>query len=185
MKKGWTEKSLGSLVNTGAGGTPLKAREDYYLNGTIPWLRSGEVRQGQIFTSKILITKTGLTESSAKLFPINTVLVAMYGATAGQVGILKLEAATNQAVCGILPSENFIPEFLYYLLLSKKEELLLKAVGNAQPNISQAKIRTTKVPEVSLNEQKQIVAILDKAFSAIDQAKANIEKNIANAGELF
>jgi type I restriction enzyme S subunit len=185
MKQGWEIKKLGDVCDTGAGGTPLKAHKDYYEGGTIPWLMSGEVSQGEVFEAKNFITEKGLKNSSAKLFPINTVLVAMYGATAGQVGILKFEACTNQAVCGILPNDKTIPEYLFYCLLSKKDELVAQAVGGAQPNISQIKIRNTKIPLPSLPEPQSIVAILDEAFAAIAKAKANAEQNLKNAKELF
>lgn len=109
----------------------------------------------------------------------------MYGATAGQVGILKFEACTNQAICGILPNEKTIPEFLFYCFLSKKDELISQAVGGAQPNISQIKIKNTRIPLPPLSEQKRIVAILDKAFAAIDKAIANAKQNLKNARELF
>ncbi len=185
MREGWEVKELGTVVKTGAGGTPLKSKREYYENGNIPWLLSGEVAQGEIYSSKSFITEKGLSNSSAKLFPTNSVLIAMYGATAGQVGILRFESSTNQAVCGIFPNENFIPEFLFYFFLSQKESLLLQAVGNAQPNISQAKIKKVLVPIPPLPEQTQIVTTLDKAFKQIDQAKANLEKNLNNAKELF
>lgn len=185
MKEAWEYKKLGRLCKTGAGGTPLKSKMENYENGTIPWLRSGEVNNRNITNCEIRITETGLNNSSAKLFPPKTVLIAMYGATAGKVGILNFECSTNQAVCGILPNEKFVPEFLYYFFLKFKEELIAQAVGGAQPNISQQKIKNTLIPNITLEEQKQIIAILDKAFTAIDQAKANIEKNIENAKELF
>jgi type I restriction enzyme S subunit len=185
MRKGWEIKKLGDVCDTGAGGTPLKAHKDYYENGDIPWLLSGEVSQGEIYNSRNYITKKGLKNSSAKLFPINTVLVAMYGATAGQVGILKFEACTNQAVCGILPNEKFIPKYIYYCFLSKKKELIAQAVGGAQPNISQIKIKNTKLPVISISEQQEIVSILDEAFESIERAKSNAEKNLKNAKELF
>ncbi len=185
LPKGWEIKKLGDVCDTGAGGTPLKTHKDYYEGGTIPWLLSGEVSQGEIFEAKNFITEKGLKNSSAKLFPPNTVLVAMYGATAGQVGILRFEAATNQAVCGILPNDKAIPEFLFYCFLSKKEELVAQAVGGAQPNISQIKIKNTKIPLPPLPEQQRIVSILDRAFAAIDKAKANAEQNLQNAKELF
>lgn len=181
----WEIKKLGEVCETGAGGTPLKAHKDYYEGGTIPWLLSGEVSQGDIFEAKNFITKKGLENSSAKLFPPNTVLVAMYGATAGQVGILRFKAATNQAVCGILPNNKTIPEYIFYCFLSKKDELVAQAAGGAQPNISQIKIKNTKIPLPSLPEQQRIVSILDKAFTAIARAKANAEQNLKNAKELF
>ncbi|GAB1454702.1 restriction endonuclease subunit S [Draconibacterium sp.] len=185
MKKDWEIKKLGEVCETGSGGTPLKANKDYYEGGAIPWLMSGEVSQGEIFEAKNFITEKGLKNSSAKLFPVNTVLVAMYGATAGQTGILKFEATTNQAVCGILPNCRFIPEFLYYCFLLKKDELISLAVGNAQPNISQIKIRNTIIPVPPLPEQKRIVAKLDQAFSAIERSRNNAEQNLKNAKELF
>lgn len=176
---------LGSLCKTSSGGTPAKSRKEYYEGGHIPWLLSGEVAQGEIRAASNFITAAGLQNSSAKVFPTDTVLVAMYGATAGQVGILKIAAASNQAVCGILPSDQFVPEYLFYFFLSKKDELVGKAAGNAQPNISQAKIRETMVPIVCKTEQRRIVAILDEAFEAIATAKANTERNLQNAREVF
>ena len=185
LPKGWEIKKLGEVCETGSGGTPLKMHKDYYEGGTIPWLLSGEVSQGEIIDAKNFITEKGLKNSSAKLFPQNTVLVAMYGATAGQVGILRFEATTNQAVCGILPNDKTVPEYLFYCFLSKKEELVAQAVGGAQPNISQIKIKNTNIPIPPLPEQQRIVSILDEAFAAIAKAKANAEQNLKNAKELF
>ncbi|EKP0293795.1 restriction endonuclease subunit S [Aeromonas veronii] len=185
MKTGWRMVRLGELCKTSSGGTPLKSKKEYYEGGSIPWLLSGEVAQGEIIQATNFITQKGLENSSAKLFPPNTVLVAMYGATAGQVGVLRIEASTNQAVCGIYPNEYFVPEFLFYLLLSRKDELIAKAAGNAQPNISQQKIRDTLVPIVPLPDQQRIVDILDEAFEAIAVARANAEQNRQNARALF
>ena len=181
----WKTVKLGDVCKTGAGGTPLKSKKEYYRGGTISWLLSGEVAQGEIFKSNRFITEAGLQNSSAKLFPENTVLVAMYGATAGRVGILRFKAATNQAVCGIFPNENFLPEFIYYAFLQKQPELVATATGNAQPNISQIKVKNTEIPLPPLPEQKRIVAILDEAFEGIDKVVANTKKNLANARELF
>lgn len=185
INSNWKYFRLGDVCKTGAGGTPLKSVKEYYDGGDIPWLLSGEVSQGEIHKSNNFITKKGLEGSSAKIFPKNTVLVAMYGATAGQVGMLKIEAATNQAVCGILPDKKFVPEFLYYTMLHKQAELIATATGNAQPNVSQIKIKNLQIPLLTIDEQKRIVAILDDAFERIDTAIANTEKNIANARELF
>ena len=185
MKSGWEIKTLGDVCQTGAGGTPLKSKKEYYEGGTIPWLLSGEVSQGEICSTTNFISQKGLDNSSAKIFPVNTVLVAMYGATAGQVGILRFEAATNQAVCGILPNKRFLPKFIFYYFLSKKDELVSQAAGNAQPNISQLKIKNTAVPIPLISEQQRIVTILDEAFEGIATAKANAEKNLKNARQLF
>ena len=185
MKAGWHIKKLGEVCKTGSGGTPLSSRKEFYEGGSIPWLLSGEVAQGNVRSAKNFITKAGLENSAARLFPKDTVLVAMYGATAGQVGILRFEAATNQAVCGIFPSNQFVPEFLFYFFLAKKDDLVAQATGNAQPNISQIKIKNTDVPLPPLPEQHRIVAILDEAFEAIATAKANAEKNLQNARAVF
>ncbi|MEA4873273.1 MAG: restriction endonuclease subunit S, partial [Synergistaceae bacterium] len=157
----WLHKRLDEVCKTGAGGTPLKTHKDYYEGGIIPWLLSGEVCQKEIVAASSYITQKGLENSSAKLFPENTVLVAMYGATAGQVGILKFEACTNQAVCGILPNDKYLPEFIYYNFLYRKNELVAQATGNAQPNISQIKIKQTSIPFISLDIQREVVAKLN------------------------
>ena len=181
---GWVEKSLGSLCKTSAGGTPLKSKKEHYENGTVPWLRSGEVNNRNIVDCKIKITELGLNNSSAKLFPPRTVLIAMYGATAGQVGILNFECSTNQAVCGILPNEKFIPEFLYYKFLDGKDILIKQAVGGAQPNISQLKIKNTLVPCIELAEQKQIVEKLDVISNEMKKIEIIYKQKIVDLEEL-
>jgi len=99
----------------------------------------------------------------------------MYGATAGQVGILKIEAATNQAVCGILPNDKFIPEFLFYILKAEKEYLISLSSGGAQPNISQSIIKSLKIPLPPLSGQEQIVAEIESYQKIIDGAKQVID----------
>ncbi|TRX32979.1 N-6 DNA methylase [Flavobacterium sp. ZT3R18] len=164
--------SIGDIFTTSSGGTPLKKyEEEFYHNGTIPWLRSGEVAQGYINSAEIYITEVALKKSSAKMFPINTVLVAMYGATAGQVGILKFEASTNQAVCGILPNDKAIPEYLYLIIKSQKDYLISLSGGGAQPNISQKIIRDLKIPLPPLSVQKEIVNEIESYQKIIDGSK--------------
>lgn len=133
----------------------------------------------------MFITQAGLENSSAKFFPVDTVLVAMYGATAAQVGILKIRATSNQAVCGILPNENFIPEFVYYWFKLIESDLASQAQGGAQPNISQEKIKKVEFPIISLSEQERIVERLDAAFAQIDELKSNAERQLAEARALF
>ena len=164
IKHGGTEtQRLGDVLETGAGGTPLKQHRDYYDGGDIPWLRSGEVCKRDITATELFITKEGMDNSSAKLFPAGSVVVAMYGATAGQVGILRLNATTNQAVCAILPSAKYVPEFMYYQLSGMKETMVAQAQGGAQPNISQIKIRNLEIMLPSRSDQSRVVARLDAA----------------------
>ena len=176
---------LGDVCETTSGGTPLKSHKEYYEGGTIPWLRSGEVCKKDIEVAECFITPAGMENSSAKLFPVNTVLVAMYGATAGQVGILRFPATTNQAICGILPSTRFVPEFLYYALLQQKAALVRRAVGGAQPNISQEKIREVILPLPSLAEQERIVAHLERTLGAIDAMEAKFREMAETAERHF
>ena len=176
---------IADFCKTASGGTPLKSNKEFYENGDIPWLLSGEVGTKDITQTKNYITKAGLYGSSAKIFPVNTVLIAMYGATAGEVGILRCWASTNQAVCGIYPNDQVLPEYLYYFFLNIKELLVAQATGNAQPNISQQKIKNTEINLPLVPEQKRIVFILDQAFAEIDKARANAEQNLKNARELF
>jgi type I restriction enzyme M protein len=171
----WEKVKLGEICETTSGGTPLKSKTEYYEGGNIPWLRSGEVAQGFIRKSELFITEKGLKNSSAKLLPANTVLVAMYGATAGQVGILKLESTTNQAICGILPNNKFVPEFLFQVLKDQKEIMISFAGGGAQPNISQGVIRDLEIPLPSLSIQRQIVEKIEAERALVESAKKLID----------
>lgn len=177
----WEYAKLGDVCNTSSGGTPLRSHPEFYENGTIPWLKSGEVAQGYIYKSEEFISEEALALSSAKIFPIDTVLLAMYGATAGQVGILKIPASTNQAVCGIFPGDKFIPEFLYLILKSKKDYLVSQSSGGAQPNISQGIIKDLLIPVPPISIQKEIVAkieVYDKIISGSKQVIENYKPQI-------
>lgn len=155
----WELRKIGDICTTSSGGTPLSGTPEFYDNGDVLWINSGEVRQGIITDSKVKITRQGLQNSSAKIFPQNTVLVAMYGATAGQVGILGVEASTNQAICGILPNNNLIkPFYLLYYLQTQYNELINLSNGVARSNISQGIIKNLKIPLPPIEVQDQIVA---------------------------
>src|SRR5487761_325663 len=167
--------TIGDVCSTSSGGTPLSGNAAYYEGGKIPWLRSGEVAQGEVFHSELFITDEGLKNSSAKIFSTNTVLVAMYGATAGEVGILRFEAATNQAVCGIAPDERLRPDFLYLILKCNKPALIRLAGGGAQPNISQKIIRDFQIPLPPLEVQKEIVAEIEGYQNVINGARAVLD----------
>ena len=171
---------IGDVLKTSAGGTPLKSHKEYYENGDINWLLSGAVNKQNIIKCRTHITQQGLQNSSAKVFPINTVLVAMYGATAGQVGILRIEAATNQAVCGIYPSSEYLPEFLYFYLENYKKTLLEEASGTAQPNISQSKIKNVPLPVISISDQQEIISLVETIFLNLKKFTITLDKNKDN-----
>jgi type I restriction enzyme M protein len=166
---------IGDVFKTSSGGTPLRTKSEYYQNGTISWLKSGEVAQGYIYHSEEFITEEGLKNSSAKLFPINSVLVAMYGATAGQVGILKFESTTNQAVCAIYPNDNVIPEYLYVILKQQTQNFVALSGGGGQPNISQQIIKDFEIPLPPLEIQGQIVKEIEGYQKIIDGAKMVVD----------
>ncbi len=169
--------TIGDLFETYSGGTPTKSNKEYYEGGSIPWLRSGEVCQKEITETEMFITEKGLRESSAKYYPKNTVVVAMYGATAAQVGILRIKSTSNQAVCGILPHKDFLPEYVYYWFRSIEDKLAAQAQGGAQPNISQQKIKKVEIPIYSMSEQQSIVETLDSLKSKVDRLQENFDKN--------
>jgi type I restriction enzyme S subunit len=106
---------LGDIFKTTSGSTPLTSDRSFYDGGTISWLTSGEVGQGKITITKNFITRKALKETSVKMLPKHSVVIAMYGATVGEVGILDFETTTNQAICGILPNkEQADPFYIYY-----------------------------------------------------------------------
>ena len=180
-EKGWEVKKLGEVCETTSGGTPSKNHPEYYEGGMIPWLRSGEVCQGFIYNTEMFITEEGLKCSSAKMIPVNSVAIAMYGATVGQVGIIKTPLCTNQAICSILPNNHFVPIFLYHFLLSKKNDFLKVAVGGAQPNISQAVIKQTIIGIPPLSLQQSFASKIE----AIEHQKALVQQSITETESLF
>lgn len=167
----WPSYKLGDICDTTSGGTPSKSHPEYYLNGTIPWLRSGEVEGTNITDTGIKITDLGVKYSSAKWFPAQTVVVAMYGATVGEVGILGKPMTTNQAVCGILPNDSLRPLYLYSWFRSKKRDFVEQATGGAQPNISQNIIRNAKICCPPLDVQDSYV----ERLASIEEQKMIID----------
>jgi type I restriction enzyme, S subunit len=154
--------SIGEFCITGSGGTPSRKKPEYY-GGTIPWIKSGDLRENVVTAATEFISQEAVAESSAKIVPKGAILLAMYGATVGRMAILGLEAATNQAVCFIIPDENRAhTRYVYYALLSKVPEFLRNAVGGAQPNINQGMVKDTRISLPSLAEQERIAAILDR-----------------------
>jgi len=173
----WKVEAIGNLVESFAGGTPSRARTDYF-NGDIPWISSGEVNLPYITDTKEKITQLGLESSSAKWIPKNSVLVAMYGATAGVVSKLLINATSNQAVLALVPKKELIDiDFLYYQVKENKEEILYLAQGSGQPNLSKDLIDNFKInlPN-SVATQQKIAKILSTADAVIEKTQAAIAK---------
>jgi len=171
----WPVVEVGEIAATTSGGTPSRRRPDYY-GGSIPWVKSGELRDGRVRGAEESITEAGLHESSAKILPRGTLLIALYGATIGKLGLLEIDAATNQAVCAVMPHEPDSVPYLRVVLLSKRSELVASGQGGAQPNISQAILRKLRVPYPPLDEQRRIVAEVEARLSALDALRASIER---------
>jgi type I restriction enzyme S subunit len=167
--EGWKIKNIEELSKTTSGGTPSRKNKEYYC-GDILWVKSGELEDNYIINTEEKITQDAVKNSSAKLFPKGTILMAMYGATVGKTAILNKEATTNQAVCGIFPNnDSFNNEFLRYQLIFKREDFLKQRYGGAQPNISQTIIRNFEVAIPPLPEQRKIAHVLSTVQKAIEQ----------------
>ena len=167
---------LGEVFTIASGGTPDKKKPFYYENGTIPWVKTGDLKTQYVPTGIDCITEEGLNNSPAKLFPPNTVLVAMYGATIGACSILSYEAATNQACAAFLPNENVLPTYLYYFLLSKRDQFVKDGVGGAQPNISAGYLKKVQFDLVPVRQQEVIVERLDEIENLIALRKEQLAK---------
>lgn len=144
-KEEWEEVELGSVIETTSGGTPSRAKMEFYDNGTIPWVKSKELNGSFILETEENITEDALNNSSAKILPSNSILIAMYGATVGEYAIISKEMTCNQAVCALKPNVNYPYTYLFLLIKNLKQELINMAVGSAQQNISQLLIKQIMV----------------------------------------
>ncbi len=164
----WT--TLGEVGTWQSGGTPSRSNKTYY-GGNIPWLKTGELNDGLISYIPESITEEAVANSSAKINPTGSVLIAMYGATIGKLGILTFPATTNQACCACIEFNAIIQLYLFYFLLSQRNEFIAKGGGGAQPNISKEIIVNTFIPLPPLSEQQRIVMEIEKWFALIDQVE--------------
>lgn len=159
----WPKVQISDLGKIGSGTTPKRGTSGYY-GGEIPWVKSGELNSDIITDTEEKITQLAMEKHSAlKTIPKGSLLVAMYGATVGQVAFLDIEATSNQAVCHIVPNVNIInPRYMFHILKSLKQHWLSRRVGGGQPNISMKIVKETEISLPPLNEQKRIASILDK-----------------------
>jgi len=163
----------------GSGTTPKADNEKFYNNGDINWILTGDLKDNIINESTKKITQEALDKhSTLKIYPKNTLLIAMYGATIGKVGILNIEACTNQACCALSQSDFFNIKFLYYWFVTNRNQIINLSYGGGQPNISQEIIKSLKISGPSLKEQNNIVSYLDDRVSQIDETIAKKEKLI-------
>jgi len=177
VPESWVWTTLGEVGTWQSGGTPSRSNKTYY-GGNIPWLKTGDLNDGLISDIPESITEEAVANSSAKINPTGSVLIAMYGATIGKLGILTFPATTNQACCACIEFNAIIQLYLFYFLLSQRNEFIAKGGGGAQPNISKEIIVNTFIPLPPLSEQQHIVMEIEKWFALIDQieqSKVNLQ----------
>ena len=177
----WEWVRLGNIGDWGAGATPSRTHPEYY-GGNIPWLKTGDLTDSYIDAIPETITELALEKTSVRLNPAGSVLIAMYGATIGKLGILNIAATTNQACCACLPLGGLDNKYLFYFLMAQKPLFIKQGEGGAQPNISKEKIVSTLMPVPPLEEQRRIVVMLEHIFPIIDAySKCKTELDLCNA----
>lgn len=174
IPEGWEVKAIVNISKTFAGGTPDRGTESYYT-GHIPWVKSGEVNQNKIYDTEEKITEEALKNSNTKLIKKDTILVAMYGATAGQIAYLKIDACSNQAVLAI-PINSDCNDFVFYALSYAMPKLLFQAQGSGQPNLSKQLVDRTLLGMPLSYEQQKIAAILSAQDRKIETEETNLDK---------
>ncbi len=174
---GWTQKVLRDVGDWFTGRTPTRRRADYF-GGAIPWVKSGDLRDGPVTKTEESISQLGLEASAAKILPAGSVCVALYGATIGRVGLLEIDAATNQACASCVPRPRVADRrYLFYFLLSQRTALAEAGQGGAQPNLTNKIVRDWPIAIPPLEEQQEIARRLEAHFRQADA----IEKCLAAA----
>lgn len=175
MREDWIEMELGEVCFTTSGGTPSRRNDEFY-QGSIPWVKSGELDKGVIYDTEEKISDEAVQKSSAKVFPKDTLLIALYGATIGKLAFLGVDAATNQAICGIYKSQAIDSKYLYNFLLNRRQKLISQGTGGAQPNISQTILKKLVIPIAPLPIQRAIVTKIENLFASLDKGIADLER---------
>lgn len=173
----WVYRKISEIATTSSGGTPSRSIPNYYY-GDIKWFTTTELKDNYLYDSVEHITREALNNSSAKMFSANTILMAMYGATIGKLGVLKEPSTTNQACCAI-KCNDIVEIFLFYILLYNRKSIIEKGCGAGQPNISQAIVNELSflVPPCE-KEQQAIATILtkmDNEITALEAKRAKYE----------
>lgn len=175
IPQGWTLKKMPDVVKWGSGGTPKATEKAFYENGTIPWLIIGDLNDGIVQDSASKITELGLQNSSAKMIPVGTLLVAMYGSI-GKLGITGIECCTNQAIAYAKELKGVSTKYMYYYMAMMKSYLISQGKGGTQKNISQTVLNSLDVLVPPEKEQKRIVNRIEELFSELDSAVETLKK---------
>lgn len=181
LPEGWAWCRLGEVFETSSGGTPSRSNPRYW-NGTITWYKSGELNDGLLsVSSQEKITESGLNESSATLFPRGTLLIAMYGATAGKLSTLGREASTNQAICGFYKNQFIESEYLFSFLMANRPKMISESWGMSQPNISQTYLKKFIFALPPFEEQRAIVQKVVSLMEKSRELEAEITQGVQHA----
>ncbi len=173
----WKSFKLEDIGKWGTGGTPSRKNSSFF-DGEIPWIKSGDLNDGVVFNPEEKISEEGLNCSNAKLLPIGTISIALYGATIGKVGILGIKAATNQACANcIVNNDEILNKYLFYYLIQQKQNFIDIGQGGAQPNLTNKIVHQWPIYLPPLSEQHEIVQHVDALFALADQ----IEHQVAGA----
>ena len=171
IPENWRWEKVGNICDCGAGATPTRSDRRFYDDGTIFWLKTGELTDGYIYQCEEKITHLALEKCSLRLNKEGDILIAMYGATIGKLGIVTFPLTTNQACCGCSPYKGIYNLYLFYYFMSAKKVLIGKAEGGAQPNISREKIRNSLIPLPPIEEQQRIVERLEAMLPLCEELK--------------
>ena len=175
VPESWKWVKVGNVGSWSSGATPSRTNPAYY-GGSIPWLKTGDLNDGFIQEVPEYITDLALEKTSLRLNPIGSVLMAMYGATIGKLGILEIPVTTNQACCACIPYAGMNNKYLFYYLMSMRQSYIGMAEGGAQPNISKEKIVNSLIPLPPAEEQRRIVAKIEELLPYVDRYAAAYEK---------
>ena len=180
VPEGWQYEKLGDLVKTTSGGTPSRRKSEYYVNGNIRWIKTKELNDRFIFETEEHITEDAVKNSSAKVLPEGALIVAMYGATIGKIGITAAEMACNQACCAFISFDDMISkEYLYCWLMDNREYLVSQGKGAAQSNLSQEMIRNFSL----LCPDKKVIKIFTEIVTTMLENKRVLENKILMLSE--
>ena len=175
VPESWKWVKVGNVGSWSSGATPSRTNPAYY-GGSIPWLKTGDLNDGFIQEVPEYITDLALEKTSLRLNPIGSVLMAMYGATIGKLGILEISVTTNQACCACIPYAGMNNKYLFYYLMSMRQSYIGMAEGGAQPNISKEKIVNSLIPLPPAEEQRRIVAKIEEVLPYVDRYADAYEK---------
>ena len=178
IPEGWKVERIGTLYDSTSGGTPSREHEEYFQKGTYPWIKTGELKDCPIIETEESITDEAIKHSSAKLFEKDSLIIAMYGATIGQLGINKMKATCNQACCVLRPKKDkaFGIYYLFHFFKENREFIIGLGNGAAQQNLSQVLINKLKI----VNPNKEILEIFEKKESLFFEKIYHLQQQITN-----